>query len=140
MINDKSVKTGMKLVELSYLRTELSSQNTYFSTMRTAFALAVVAAYTQKWFILLFSIILLIGGYSQYYMLGDILKNINEKQEYENDKEERNKYYELYKLRENNNKILLFYCLIFGIAVTLEFMTEKRIGGRYILRNKFNKK
>ena len=59
MTYDKiNITTGKKLVQLSYLRTELSSQNTYFATMRTMFALAVVAAYTQKWFILLFSMLI----------------------------------------------------------------------------------
>ena len=140
MVYDKNITTGKKMVHLSYLRTELSSQNTYFATMRTAFALAVVAAYTQKWFILLFSIILLFGGYIQYYMLGDIIKNINDKTYDLNDDEERNKYYDLYQLREVNNKVLLFYVILFSIAIMLEFITETRIGMRFILRNKFNKK
>ena len=138
-INSK-VNTDKKLVELSYLRTELSSQNTYYATVRTTFAIAVVAAYTQKWYILLFSILVIIGGYIQYYMVGDILKNINERKDDLNDNEERNKYYELYKLRDVNNKVLLFYCVLFGIAVLLEFFTEKRVGGRFLLRNKFSKK
>lgn len=77
IINNK-VDNAKLLVNLAYLRTEYSSQNTYYATMRMAFAVALVSAYTKNFYILAFSIILLIGGYIQYKFMGEILIEINE--------------------------------------------------------------
>ena len=70
--------TSKLLVNLAYLRTEYASQNTYYATMRMAFAISLVSAYTKNFYILAFSIILLIGGYIQYNFMGNILIDINE--------------------------------------------------------------
>jgi hypothetical protein len=77
IINNK-VDNAKLLVNLAYLHTEYSSQNTYYATMRMAFAVALVSAYTKNFYILAFSIILLIGGYIQYKFMGEILIEINE--------------------------------------------------------------
>jgi len=77
IINNK-VDNGKLLVNLAYLRTEYASQNTYYAKMRMAFAIALVSAYTKNFYVLAFSIILLIGGYIQYKFMGDILIEINE--------------------------------------------------------------
>jgi hypothetical protein len=70
IIKDK-VDNAKLLVNLAYLHTEYSSQNTYYATMRMAFA-------AKNFYILAFSIILLIGGYIQYKFMGEILIEINE--------------------------------------------------------------
>ena len=74
----EKVDNAKLLVNLAYLRTEYSSQNTYFATMRIAFAFALVSAYTKSYHILGFTIILLLGGYLQYKFMGKILIDINE--------------------------------------------------------------
>lgn len=111
------------LVNLAYLRTEYASQNTYYATMRMAFAIALVSAYTKNFYILAFSIILLIGGYIQYKFMGNILIEINEVTR--NNKKNVN-YNDLYKLREFNNLVFIFYTIIFIIAIFLQFIHDRK--------------
>jgi len=123
IIKDK-VDNAKLLVNLAYLRTEYASQNTYYATMRMAFAIALVSAYTKNFYILAFSIILLIGGYIQYKFMGQILIDINELTRNNNKKVD---YKDLYKLREFNNKIFIFYTILFLIAIFLQFNHDKKI-------------
>ena len=104
LINDK-INVGEKLVDLSYLRSEYASQNTYFATMRLAFAIGLVSAYTKSLYILIFSIVLLIGGYIQYKLMGEVLININ--------KNHNNRNKKIFKMREINNYIFIFYSILF---------------------------
>jgi len=122
IIKDK-VDNAKLLVNLAYLRTEYSSQNTYYATMRMAFAVALVSAYTKNFYILAFSIILLIGGYIQYKFMGEILIEINEATR--NNKKNVD-YNDLYKLREFNNSVFIFYTIIFIIAIFLQFNHNKK--------------
>lgn len=122
IINNK-VDNAKLLVNLAYLHTEYSSQNTYYATMRMAFAVALVSAYTKNFYILAFSIILLIGGYIQYKFMGEILIEINEATR--NNKRNIN-YNDLYKLREFNNSVFIFYTIIFIIAIFLQFIHDRK--------------
>lgn len=122
-ITKTKVNNTKLLVNLAYLRTEYSSQNTYYATMRLAFAIGLVSAYTKNFYILLFSIILLIGGYIQYNVMSKILIEINELTR--NNKKIIN-YDDLYKLRKFNNVILLFYTLLFILAILLQFNYNKK--------------
>jgi len=122
IIKDK-VDNAKLLVNLAYLRTEYSSQNTYYATMRMAFAVALVSAYTKNFYILAFSIILLIGGYIQYKFMGEILIEINEATR--NNKKNVD-YNDLYKLREFNNSVFIFYTIIFIIAIFLQFIHDRK--------------
>jgi len=122
IIKDK-IGDAKLLVDLAYLRAEYASQNTYYATMRMAFAIALVSAYTKNFYILAFSIILLIGGYIQYNFMGNILIEINELAK-NNKKNIDNK--DLYRLREFNNIVLLFYTIIFIIAIFLQFYHNKK--------------
>lgn len=115
--------TSKLLVNLAYLRTEYASQNTYYATMRMAFAIALVSAYTKNFYILAFSIILLIGGYIQYKFMGNILIEINEVTR--NNKKNVD-YNNLYKLREFNNIVFVFYTIIFIIAIFLQFFHDRK--------------
>jgi hypothetical protein len=115
--------TSKLLVNLAYLRTEYASQNTYYATMRMAFAIALVSAYTKNFYILAFSIILLIGGYIQYKFMGNILIEINEVTR--NNKKNVD-YNDLYKLREFNNIVFIFYTIIFIIAIFLQFFHDRK--------------
>ena len=123
IIKDK-VDNVKILVNLAYLRTEYASQNTYYITMRMAFAIALVSAYTKNFYILAFSIILLIGGYIQYKFMGKILIDINELTR--NNKKNVD-YNDLYKLREFNNIVFVFYTIIFIIAIFLQFNYNRKI-------------
>jgi hypothetical protein len=122
IIKDKVDNTKL-LVNLAYLRTEYASQNTYYATMRTAFAIALVSAYTKNFYVLAFSIILLIGGYIQYKFMGNILIEINELTR--NNKKNVD-YNDLYKLREFNNIVFIFYTIIFIIAIFLQFNHDRK--------------
>lgn len=122
IIKDK-VDNAKLLVNLAYLRTEYASQNTYYATIRMAFAIALVSAYTKNFYVLAFSIILLIGGYIQYKFMGQILIDINELTRNNNKKVD---YRDLYKLRELNSKIFIFYTILFLIAIFLQF-THNRV-------------
>jgi len=122
IIKDK-VDNVKLLVNLAYLRTEYASQNTYYATMRMAFAVALVSAYTKNFYVLAFSIILLIGGYIQYKFMGNILIEINEVTR--NNKKNVN-YNDLYKLREFNNLVFIFYTIIFIIAIFLQFIHDRK--------------
>lgn len=122
IIKDKVDNTKL-LVNLAYLRTEYASQNTYYATMRMAFAIALVSAYTKNFYVLAFSIILLIGGYIQYKFMGNILIEINELTR--NNKKNVD-YNDLYKLREFNNIVFIFYTIIFIIAIFLEFNHDRK--------------
>lgn len=122
IIKDK-VDNAKLLVNLAYLRTEYASQNTYYATMRMAFAIALVSAYTKNFYVLAFSIIILIGGYIQYKFMGNILIEINEVTR--NNKKNVN-YNDLYKLREFNNLVFIFYTIIFIIAIFLQFNHDKK--------------
>lgn len=122
IIKDK-VDIAKLLVNLAYLRTEYASQNTYYATMRMAFAVALVSAYTKNFYILAFSIILLIGGYIQYKFMGNILMEINEVAR--NNKKNVD-YNDLYKLREFNNIVFIFYTIIFIIAIFLQFNHDRK--------------
>ena len=122
IIKDK-YENAKLLVNLAYLRTEYASQNTYYATMRMAFPIALVSAYTKNFYILAFSIILLIGGYIQYKFMGDILIEINEVTR--NNKKNVN-YNDLYKLRELNNIVFIFYTIIFIIAIFLQFNHDRK--------------
>jgi hypothetical protein len=122
IIKDK-VHNAKLLVNLAYLRTEYASQNTYYATMRMAFAIALVSAYTKNFYVLAFSIIILIGGYIQYKFMGNILIEINEVTR--NNKKNVN-YNDLYKLREFNNLVFIFYTIIFIIAIFLQFNHDKK--------------
>jgi len=122
IIKDK-VDNAKLLVNLAYLHTEYSSQNTYYATMRMAFAVALVSAYTKNFYILAFSIILLIGGYIQYKFMGEILIEINEATR--NNKKNVD-YNDLYKLREFNNSVFIFYTIIFIIAIFLQFIHDRK--------------
>ena len=129
----ESKKDNAKLlVNLAYLRTEYASQNTYYATMRMAFAIGLVSAYTKNYYILVFSIILLIGGYIQYKFMGNILININE---LSRSGENNINYDELYKLREFNNIIFIFYTLIFSLALMMQFKYDKRKFMKNIIKN-----
>ena len=121
IIKDK-VDNAKLLVNLAYLRTEYASQNTYYATMRMAFAIALVSAYTKNFYVLAFSIILLIGGYIQYKFMGNILIEINEVTR--NNKKNVD-YNDLYKLREFNNIVFIFYTIIFIIAIFLQFNHDR---------------
>lgn len=86
--------------------------------MRAAFTIALVASYTRKWFILGFSILLLIGAYVQYYLLGELLVKIHKNENNtenikanETDTEIETENY-VYKLR-NSNKYLIFIILYY---------------------------
>ena len=57
-----NVDNAKLLVNLAYLRTEYASQNTYYATMRMAFAIALVSAYTKNFYVLAFSIITTLLG------------------------------------------------------------------------------
>ena len=118
-----NVDNAKLLVNLAYLRTEYASQNTYYATIRMAFAIALVSAYTKNFYVLAFSIILLIGGYIQYKFMGQILIDINELTRNNNKKVN---YRDLYKLREFNSKIFIFYTILFLIAIFLQF-THNRV-------------
>lgn len=122
IIKDK-VDNAKLLVNLAYLRTEYASQNTYYATMRMAFAIALVSAYTKNFYVLAFSIILLIGGYIQYKFMGNILIEINELTR--NNKKNVD-YNDLYKLREFNNIVFVFYTIIFIIAIFLQFNHDRK--------------
>jgi len=122
IIKDKVDNTKL-LVNLAYLRTEYASQNTYYATMRMAFAVALVSAYTKNFYILAFSIILLIGGYIQYKFMGDILIEINE---ITRNNKKNVDYNDLYKLREFNNSVFIFYTIIFIIAIFLQFIHDRK--------------
>ena len=122
IINNK-VDNGKLLVNLAYLRTEYASQNTYYATMRMAFVIALVSAYTKNFYVLAFSIILLIGGYIQYKFMGNILIEINEVTR--NNKKNVD-YNDLYKLREFNNLVFIFYTIIFIIAIFLQFNHDRK--------------
>jgi hypothetical protein len=122
IIKDK-VDNAKLLVNLAYLRTEYASQNTYYATMRMAFAIALVSAYTKNFYVLAFSIILLIGGYIQYKFMGNILIEINEVTR--NNKKNVD-YNDLYKLREFNNIVFIFYTIIFIIAIFLQFNHDRK--------------
>ena len=122
IIKDKVDNTKL-LVNLAYLRTEYASQNTYYATMRMAFAIALVSAYAKNFYVLAFSIILLIGGYIQYKFMGNILIEINELTR--NNKKNVD-YNDLYKLREFNNIVFIFYTIIFIIAIFLEFNHDRK--------------
>ena len=122
IIKDKVDNTKL-LVNLAYLRTEYASQNTYYATMRMAFAVALVSAYTKNFYVLAFSIILLIGGYIQYKFMGQILIEINEVTR--NNKKNVDYNY-LYKLREFNNSVFIFYTIIFIIAIFLQFFHDRK--------------
>lgn len=122
IIKDK-VHNAKLLVNLAYLRTEYASQNTYYATMRMAFAIALVSAYTKNFYVLAFSIIILIGGYIQYKFMGNILIEINEVTR--NNKKNVN-YNDLYKLREFNNLVFIFYTIIFIIAIFLQFIHDRK--------------
>lgn len=122
IINNK-VDNGKLLVNLAYLRTEYASQNTYYATMRMAFAIALVSAYTKNFYVLAFSIILLIGGYIQYKFMGNILIEINEVTR--NNKKNVD-YNDLYKLRKFNNIVFIFYTIIFIIAIFLQFNHNRK--------------
>jgi hypothetical protein len=122
IIKDK-VHNAKLLVNLAYLRTEYASQNTYYATMRMAFAIALVSAYTKNFYVLAFSIILLIGGYIQYKFMGNILIEINEVTR--NNKKNVD-YNDLYKLREFNNIVFIFYTIIFIIAIFLQFNHDRK--------------
>jgi hypothetical protein len=122
IIKDKVDNTKL-LVNLAYLRTEYASQNTYYATMRMAFAIALVSAYTKNFYVLAFSIILLIGGYIQYKFMGNILIEINELTR--NNKKNVD-YNDLYKLREFNNIVFIFYTIIFIIAIFLQFNHDRK--------------
>lgn len=117
LINDK-IGLGEKLVDLSYLRSEYASQNTYFATMRLAFAIGLVSAYTKSLYILIFSIILLIGGYIQYKLMGEVLININKNHDNRNKK--------IFKMREINNYIFIFYSILFMICIFLQYKYDIR--------------
>ena len=122
IIKDK-IDNAKLLVNLAYLRTEYASQNTYYATMRMAFAIALVSAYTKNFYVLGFSIILLIGGYIQYKFMGNILIEINELTR--NNKKNVD-YNDLYKLREFNNIVFIFYTIIFIIAIFLQFNHDRK--------------
>ena len=122
IIKDK-VDNAKLLVNLAYLRTEYASQNTYYATIRIAFAIALVSAYTKNFYVLAFSIILLIGGYIQYKFMGNILIEINELTR--NNKKNVD-YNDLYKLREFNNIVFIFYTIIFILAVFLQFNHNRK--------------
>ena len=122
IIKDK-VDNAKLLVNLAYLRTEYASQNTYYATMRMAFAIALVSAYTKNFYVLAFSIILLIGGYIQYKFMGNILIEINEVTRNNNKNVD---YNDLYKLREFNNIVFIFYTIIFIIAIFLQFNHDRK--------------
>ena len=122
IIKDK-VDNAKLLVNLAYLRTEYASQNTYYATMRMAFTIALVSAYTKNFYVLAFSIILLIGGYIQYKFMGNILMEINELTR--NNKKNVD-YNDLYKLREFNNIVFIFYTIIFIIAIFLQFNHDRK--------------
>lgn len=122
IIKDK-IDNAKLLVNLAYLRTEYASQNTYYATMRMAFAIALVSAYTKNFYVLAFSIILLIGGYIQYKFMGNILIEINELTR--NNKKNVD-YNDLYKLREFNNIVFIFYTIIFIIAIFLQFNHDRK--------------
>lgn len=117
LINHKK-KIGEKLVDLSYLRTEYASQNTYFATMRLAFAIGLISAYTKSLYILGFSILLLLGGYIQYKLMGEILININKNPE--------NTDINIYKMREINNYIFIFYSILFILCIYFQFKFDRR--------------
>lgn len=118
-----NVDNAKLLVNLAYLRTEYASQNTYYATMRMAFAIALVSAYTKNFYVLAFSIILLIGGYIQYKFMGNILIEINEVTRNNN---KNINYNDLYKLREFNNIVFIFYTIIFILAIFLQFNHDKK--------------
>ena len=122
IIKDK-VDNAKLLVNLAYLRTEYASQNTYYATMRAGVAIALVSAYTKNFYVLAFSIILLIGGYIQYKFMGNILIEINELTR--NNKKNVD-YNDLYKLREFNNIVFIFYTIIFIIAIFLQFNHDRK--------------
>jgi hypothetical protein len=119
----EKVDNAKLLVNLAYLRTEYSSQNTYFATMRIAFAFALVSAYTKSYHILGFSIVLLLGGYLQYKFMGQILIDINELTRKNTNNFDYNK---IYLMREINNYIFIFYTLIFILAILLQFYHKKK--------------
>ena len=122
-LSNKKINNAELLVNLAYLRTEYASQNTYYATMRMAFAMGLVSAYTKNLYVLGFSIILLIGGFIQYKFMGNILININELSR--NGKKNID-YNEIYKLRKFNNMIFIFYTVIFIIAILLQFKYDKK--------------
>lgn len=122
IIKDK-VDNAKLLVNLAYLRTEYASQNTYYATMRMAFAIALVSAYTKNFYVLAFSIILLLGGYIQYKFMGNILIEINE---LTRNNKKNLEYNDLYKLREFNNIIFIFYTITFLIVIFLQFSYNKK--------------
>lgn len=122
IIKDK-IDDAKLLVNLAYLRAEYASQNTYYATMRMAFAIALVSAYTKNFYVLAFSIILLIGGYIQYKFMGNILIEINEVTRNNN---KNINYNDLYKLREFNNIVFIFYTIIFILAIFLQFNHDKK--------------
>lgn len=120
-----------KSLEFAYLRTELSSQNTYYSIMRAAFTIALVASYTRKWFILGFSILLLIGAYVQYYLLGELLVKIHKNENNtenikanETDTEIETENY-VYKLRNSNKYLIFYYSVLFILVIILEYFIKK---------------
>lgn len=122
-ISKEQVNNSQLLVYLSYLRTEYSSQNTYYATMRFAFIFALIAASTKNYYILAFSIILLIGAYIQYSSMGNILIDINELARNPNNNMN---YDNLYKLRDYNNYAIIFYTIIFLIAIFLQFYSKSK--------------
>lgn len=131
-LSNKKINNAELLVNLAYLRTEYASQNTYYATMRMAFAMGLVSAYTKNLYVLGFSIILLIGGFIQYKFMGNILININELSR--NGKKNID-YNEIYKLREFNNMIFIFYTVIFIIAILLQFKYDKKKFFKNIIKN-----
>jgi hypothetical protein len=122
IINNK-VDNSKLLVNLAYLRREYASQNTYYATMRMAFVIALVSAYTKNFYVLAFSIILLIGGYIQYKFMGNILIEINE---VTTNNKKNVDYKDLYKLRKFNNIVFIFYTIIFIIAIFLQFNHNRK--------------
>jgi len=115
------VINSRKLVELAYIRTELAAENTYLATMRVAFTLAIVATFTQKWFILGFSILLLLGALIQYHKLSKylIVMNTSKKE----DSEEA-----ISRLANINKYVFIFYSSIFILTIIIEYLTQKTPG------------
>ena len=105
------------------MRTEYSSQNTYYAAMRFASIFGLIAAFTKNYYILGFSIILLIGACIQYSSMGNILIDINELARNPNNIMN---YENLYKLRDYNNYAIIFYTIIFLLAIFLQFYSKSK--------------
>lgn len=111
-MNNNKVNTS-----LAYIRAEYSNQTTFFSMIKTAFVLSAVSAYTKKWFIFIFALILLFGGIIQYTYMSHILMKINKSST------EKNIFLnkDLYKMRDINKNLFIFYVLLFIIAMYYQF-------------------